>query len=244
MMSEPDTSTLKLAGVQLYYTPLIKKAIEYARSYNDEMTYNHVVRSWIFATILQPMFQHAPLAPAGVATTFDHEAMSIAILLHDLGWEHSGRLTSLDKRFEVDGANAACQFLLRETADSKDWDRHRIQLVWDAIALHATASIAKHKEPEVAATQAGILADFVGADGFPGGLLTWEKISPVVKEFPRDGFVSGVADIMCHFCKTKPDTTYDNFVGEYGDKYVDGYSRQGKLIIDHLEKDGWEQKLA
>ena len=43
------------------------------------------------------------------------------------------------ERFEVDGANAARNFLKKEASH---WDKHRSQLVWDAIALHTTTSIA------------------------------------------------------------------------------------------------------
>ena len=50
-------------------------------------------------------------------------------------------------------------FLAREAGDV-DWDKHRVQMVWDAIALHATTSIAWHKEPEVVATSYGINAEF------------------------------------------------------------------------------------
>ena len=52
-------------------------------------------------------------------------------------------MTSNDKQFEVDGAIAAREFLLRE-GNPEEWDKHRIQLVWDSIAFH-TCSIAKCK---------------------------------------------------------------------------------------------------
>ena len=40
---------------------------------------------------------------------------------------------------------------------------------------------------------------------------------------------------MCKLCVDKPQTTYDNTVGEWGDRYVDDYSRKGKLTQDLLE---------
>lgn len=40
---------------------------------------------------------------------------------------------------------------------------------------------------------------------------------------------------MVRLCETKPETTYDNTVGEWGDKYVEGYDRTGKLTQDLLE---------
>ena len=84
---------------------------------------------------------------------------AISAILHDLGWDPTGALVSADKRFEVDGAIAARAFLDRE-GKAEDWDARRTQLVWDSIALHATPSIAAHKEPEVQACAYGILADF------------------------------------------------------------------------------------
>jgi len=49
--------------------------------------------------------------------------------------------------------------------------------------------------------------------------------------------MKGVKDNMLHICKTKPQTTYDNTVGEWGDRYLskDVYSREGKLTQYLLE---------
>ena len=52
-----------------------------------------------------------------------------------IGHPPHSEVISNENRFEVDGANAARAFLKRE-ANSQDWDKHRLQLVWDAIALH------------------------------------------------------------------------------------------------------------
>jgi len=89
----------------------------------------------------------------------DREVHALAAILHDLGWDTTDTFVSSDKRFEVDGANAARSFVQQEVSRSGlgDWDGHRLQLLWDAIALHTTPSIAQHKEPEVAATGLGIV---------------------------------------------------------------------------------------
>lgn len=47
--------------------------------------------------------------------------------------------------------------------------------------------------------------------------------------------MKGLKANMCLLCETKPQTTYDSTVGEWGDKYVEGYSRKGKLTQDLLE---------
>ena len=92
-----------------------------------------------------------------------------------------------------------------------------------------------HKEPEVVATSYGITADFAGPDGAIGGHLTWEAWNVVVKELPRLGMKEGVREICCRLCRTKPETTYDNFVGQYGERYVEGYTLAGKKSIDFME---------
>jgi hypothetical protein len=157
----------------------------------------------------------------------------VSAILHDIGWDPTGELVSSDKRFEVDGANAARDFLKREVGDA--WDKHRVQLVWDAIALHTIGSVVFHKEPEVQACAYGIWADFQGPDRVPNGLLSWDEYKPIVKEFPRLGLMAGLKEVMCHLCRTKPETTYDNTVGEWGDKYVEGYDRTGKKTQDLLD---------
>jgi hypothetical protein len=225
MFSIPEPNR-ELAGVIICDTPLVRKALEFAKVNVDEFTYHHVVRSLIYGSAL------LPLSASAGSESFDHEAFAIATILHDLGWNLSAHFTSKDKRFEVDGANAARDFLVRET---EGWDSHRLQLVWDAIALHTTPSIARHKEPVVAAVVLGITADICGPDVVPGGILTTETFHRVADKFARANFKEGVRDMMCQICLFKPETTYDNFVGEFGQKYVEGYSREGKLVLDLME---------
>ena len=40
---------------------------------------------------------------------------------------------------------------------------------------------------------------------------------------------------MIGFCVTKPQVTYGTFEGDFGEKYVEGYSRVGKRFIDVIE---------
>jgi len=93
------------------------------------------MRSWLYGVIISsrvPAFQNV-----------DKEVHAVSTILHDLGWDPSGALITPDKRFDVDGANAAREFL-RSKAPS-----------WDSIALHSTPSFAAHKQVEVALTSIG-----------------------------------------------------------------------------------------
>ena len=224
----------------------------YARERLNDMAFNHVVRSWLFGFVIAGKIPELK--------DRDLEVHSISAILHDLGWDTTGELVSKDKRFEVDGANAARDFLKSE-AVGDTWDSRRLQLVWDAIALHTTPSIASYKEPEVVATSNGISSDFGGPKGPFGRFLTEEEYQKIVDELPRLGLKEGVREIMCGLCRDKPETTvsvldcpcfllfrcriwlcgvdfhqqYDNFVGQYGERFVDGYSLAGHQTIDMLE---------
>ena len=257
-MSTDTLPTKIVGGATVPNTPLISRALEFAREHSSDSTYNHIIRSFVFGVIISDKLPHTK--------DRDREAHAVAAILHDLGFPighppHSA-VISKENRFEVDGANAARNFLKRE-ADSKEWDKHRLQLVWDAIALHTIGSVVFHKEPEVQACSFGIWADFQGPDRIPGNPLTWEEYNAAVtvrpsspdsilryfflptspwtltqnQEYPRLGLMKELKDNMLHLCKTKPDTTYDNTVGEWGDRYLksDEYSRKGKLTQDLLE---------
>lgn len=206
-------------------TQLITSALAFARSHMTEALYNHVVRSWLFGFVV------ADKIPA--LQNRDREAHSVAAILHDLGWDCTNELSSQDKRFEVDGANAARDFLKKEAGNA--YDKHRLQLVWDAIALHTINSIACYKEPEVVATSYGITTDFSGVEGAPMGLLSQNEYDAIVKEVPRLGMKDEFREALCGLCRTKPQTTFDNFVADWGEKYVEGYTRDGHREIDRLE---------
>lgn len=221
-MPSDKLPTRVFAGVAIPNTPLIAKALAFARGHSADFAYNHVYRAFVFGFIFaskNPQFKD-----------LDIEAHAVAAILHDIGWDPTGELVSKDKRFEVDGANAARDFLKRE---APDWDKHRVQLVWDAIALHSTMSIAPYKEPEVAVTAFGTMADVVGPDGSPW--LTWDEYDAVVKELPMLQCHKNVKEVACGICRTKPESTFDNFFGIWGEKYVEGYREKRMLGLDALE---------
>ena len=68
-----------------------------------------------------------------------------------------------------------------------------------------------------------------------GEHLTWEAWNIVVKEFPRLGLKEGVKEVFCKLCRAKPKTTYNDTAGQYGQRYVEGYTVAGKQTIDFLE---------
>ena len=225
---QPDTRTL--AGVTVFSTPIINKALELAEKSMDPIGYRHVVRTWLIGSLV---ISRLPLAQR---EGIDIEAFSLAAILHDLGWGHSPELRSKDKIFEVDGANAARDFIIRE-GDAAQWNKHRIQLVWDSIALHTYTFVAAHKEPEVKITNTGVLVELFGTGivkvfGVGNVSISEGELDRIAAEFPRAGLVEHIKDLMCGFCVEKPQVTLNTWVQGFGDRFVDGYSSEGKQVVD------------
>ena len=216
-------SVKTIAGISgIPDTPLISAAIALAREHLADFAFNHIMRSLLLGFAISDRIPEM----AGR----DRELCAVAAVLHDLGWDEKGTFVSTDKCFEVDGANAARGFLEQHT----DWDEHRKQLLWDAIALHTYPPVAMHKQPEVKATALGILAEFVGPAGVPGGALTTTEWDNISKEYPRRGFKDGVIQKMCGFCTSKPEATYLTFIGDFGEELVEGYTRKGHRPFDMI----------
>ena len=204
-------ATRLLAGVSVPDSPLVTRAIEYARKNSEPYLFNHVMRSWLFAVKLAQLKQSA----------YDPEVMALAVILHDLGLSEafSGPL-----RFEVEGANAARAFARKEGIDER-----RAELIWDVVALNSTPSIALHKKGEVALCTAGIALDWAG---FGYDALSEPQVAAIVEAFPRLDMKRQFTRATCRIVETRPDTTYDNFAGDFGERFVPGYKRMS--IVDYL----------
>jgi hypothetical protein len=192
-----------LAGIKVTDTPLVRDAVELARSSLEPYLFNHVMRSWLFSISLS---EGAELVP-------DPELLAVSAVLHDLGL--TDRSTA-ENRFEVDGANAARAFL-----KGRGISTQQTQVVWDAIALHTTPTIALHKEPEVAMTHTGIAVDVlgVGLDRIPQ-----DKQRAILTEFPRLAFKNEFQACLCSVVRRKPATSFDNILRDFGSRYVEGFS--------------------
>ncbi|KAH7372165.1 metal dependent phosphohydrolase [Cadophora sp. MPI-SDFR-AT-0126] len=215
--SDSPLPDLPKSGIRLPQTPLILGALEHLKKITSPITVNHCVRSAYFAVLVSRKL------PRRGAKPLDVELIVYSNIMHDLGWATDKSLLSKNKRFEVDGANMARAYLEEEEeAAAGGWDQHRVQLMWDAIALHATGSFALHKEPEVAIAHIGVMVDFFGPD-YPGELITVDEYKEVIRAFPRAGFSDQFLQIMCGLCAFKPETTYDNLVADFGSVYgMDG----------------------
>ena len=192
-----------LAGIKVLDTTLVRDAVELSRSLLEPYLFNHVMRSWLFGILLSEGAKPAP----------DPELLAVSAVLHDLGL--TDRYTA-ENRFEVDGANAARAFL-----KDRGISTQQTQVVWDAIALHTTPSIALHKEPEVVMTHSGITVDVIGI-----GLdrIPQDKLRAVLAEFPRLVFKNQFKERLCSVVRRKPATSFDNVLRDFGSRYIEGFT--------------------
>ena len=122
----------------------------------------------------------------------------MAALFHDLGLVDAYHTEK--KRFEVDGANAAREFL-----KSHGIPEPKADLVWEAIALHTTPGIPQYMRPEIALTNAGVLVDVVGV-GYDD--YTPEQRAQVIADFPRGDFKNEFIEVQTCSALKKPVTTF------------------------------------
>jgi hypothetical protein len=198
-----------LAGVTVPDTPLVFRAIEYARQHSEPYLFNHVMRSWLFAVSLGQLD----------GRPHDAEVLAVATVLHDAGLSTDGPL-----RFEVEGANAAREFAIKEAIDDR-----RAQLIWDSVALNSTPSIAFYKEPEVALCSAGTVLDWSGQGS---DRLTNGRMAAILEAFPRLDMKRRFTHAVCRIVETRPGTTYDNFARDFGERFVAGY--KAPSTVDYL----------
>jgi hypothetical protein len=200
--------TQVVGGITVIDTPLVTRALDLARTDSEPFLFNHAVRSWLFAVRLGQL--------RGVA--YDAEVVAVGTLLHDLGLTNS---VKGQRRFEIEGADAARAFAREHGLDDR-----RVQLIWDTVALNSTPSIALQKETEVALGAAGIALDYGG--------LQYDQIPPaemnnILAEFPRLDMKRCFMDSVCGIVKAKPETTYDNFARDFGERFVPGYKPQSSV---------------
>jgi hypothetical protein len=203
--------TRLLAGIDVADTRLIARAIELTQANSEPFLFNHVMRSWLFATALAELDE----------SPYDAEVLAVATLLHDIGL---ARAFVGPARFEVEGANAARAFAHREGVDTR-----RAQLIWDGVALNSTPSIGLFKEPEVALCTAGIVLDWSGQGA---ERLGKDQVDMVVSAFPRLQMKERFTASVCGLVEARPHTTYDNFARDFGERFVPGY--KAPSTVDYL----------
>lgn len=182
---------------------LAQEATDILREHATDLLFNHSIRVYLFA-VEQGHQQKR---------RFDPELLYVAAAFHDLGLIK--KFSSETERFEVDGANAARQFLSTHYI-SED----QMETVWAAIALHTTPGIPRHMRPEIALLNSGVLLDVLGMgfDQFPAALR-----EQIVARYPRTNFKAGfIKEYFAGFAH-KPATTYGTVNAGVCERFIPGF---------------------
>src|SRR6201996_879866 len=183
--------TLTVQGVRIPDSKLVREITELVRDTESPLLFHHSSRVYYFGA----------LAGKHRGLSFDPELLYVGTMFHDMGL--TAQHSSSNERFEVDGANAARDFLRRHGIAQGD-----IDTVWTAIALHTTPGIPQHMHPVVALVTAGVEMDVLG--------LSYPEYSDaereaVVRAHPRsEHFKEDIIQTFYNGIRHKPDTTFGN----------------------------------
>jgi hypothetical protein len=182
---------LTVEGVRIPDSKLAREITELVHDTESPLLFHHSSRVYYFGA----------LAGKQRGLVFDPELLYAGAMFHDMGL--TPKHSSDQERFEVDGANAARDFLR-----SHDITQSDIDTVWTAIALHTTPGIPRHMHPVVALVTAGVEIDVLG--------LSYQEFSDaarqaVVEAHPRGNqFKEDIIQAFYDGIKLKPDTTFGN----------------------------------
>lgn len=191
--SEEESPPTDADLVRLPSTPLALASLELVQRVASPAIANHSVRSYLFARLLAP---HIGLVPGH---DFDNELLYFACVLHDVGLS---TLAKKKTRFEVDGADRAAEFL-----SSQGLEAHKVDAVWEAIALHNTAVIPERMDALTSLTYQGVAIDFGGVLGLPDTHLTavTAQMGTVIHSaYPRFNMATSVIDAVVDHAASDP----------------------------------------
>jgi HD domain len=208
-----------IADIVIPDTALVREATEFIRSAEDDLLFHHSRRVFLFGALhglrrgLQP----------------DPELLYVGAMFHDIGLTERYRTSSL--RFEVDGANAARDFLLRHGVDQADVDK-----VWLSIALHTTPGVTEYLDPEIALVTAGVETDVVGIGR---EALAPEAIDAVTAAHPRPDFKNRILAAFNDGMKHRPHSTFGTMNADVLAHFDPAFVRED--MVDLVLNSSWPE---
>jgi HD superfamily phosphodiesterase len=177
-----------IAGIVIPDTELVREATEFIRGAEEDVLFHHSRRTFLFGALHGRRLGLQP----------DPELLYVAAMFHDLGLAAHYRTSN--QRFEIDGADAARDFLLEHGVGQAEADR-----VWLGIALHSTPEVPARLDPETALLAAGVKTDVVGVGREQ---LAREAIEAVIAAHPRPDFKNRILVAFNDGIKHRPASTF------------------------------------
>ncbi|MDQ0799005.1 HD domain-containing protein [Arthrobacter sp. SLBN-112] len=204
-----------IAGISVPDTDLIREATALVRSAADDTLFHHSRRVYVWGML---QAKASSLEP-------DPELAYVGAMFHDLGLTQKYR--TRDRRFEVDGAEAAYDFL-REQGRSEEEAR----AVWLGIALHTTPEIPLSLAPEVAVVTLGVETDVLG---LRLDHISEENRREVVRQHPRKQFKQRILEAFHEGMKDRPETTFGTMNDDVLSHFDPSFKRENfvRIIMDN-----------
>ena len=187
--SEP--SSRSVAGLAVPDSKLAREVTELVKDTESPLPFHHSSRVYYWGALTGKRW----------GLRFDPELLYAGAMFHDIGL--TPQYASQHERFEVDGANAARDFLRGHGIAPQD-----IDTVWTAIALHTTPGIPQHMHPVIALVTAGVEMDVLG---IAFSEFTDAEREAVVHAHPRPSrFKEEIIQAFYDGIHQKPETTFGN----------------------------------
>jgi len=213
--TSPDT----IADIVIPDTALVRDVTELIRDTEDDLLFHHSRRVFLFGAL---QGRRRGLRP-------DLELLYVGAMFHDIGLTEAYRTSQL--RFEVDGANAARDFLLQRGVDDA-----AARKVWLSIALHTTPGVPEFLEPEIALVTAGVETDVLGIDR---DKLSADVLDAVTAAHPRPNFKSRILQAFTDGNVHRPRTTFGNVNADVLARYDDSFVRDD--FVDIILNNSWPE---
>ncbi|MBV8350410.1 MAG: HD domain-containing protein [Mycolicibacterium sp.] len=208
-----------IADIVIPDTPLVRDVTAFIREAEDDLLFHHSRRVFLFGAL---QGRRRGLQP-------DLELLYVGAMFHDIGLTERYRSSML--RFEVDGANAARDFLLERGVDEAN-----ARKVWLSIALHTTPNVPEFLEPEIALVTAGVETDVlgIGRDDLPPHAL-----DAVTAAHPRPDFKHRILRAFTEGNRHRPRSTFGNVNADVLAHYDPSFVRDD--FVEIILNSGWPE---
>jgi HD domain len=213
------STSATVAGITVPDTALVRDVTDFVRAAEDDLLFHHSRRVFFFGAL---QGRRRGLTP-------DLELLYVGAMFHDLGLTE--RYRGSDVRFEVDGANAARDFLLAHGVDEAD-----ARKVWLGIALHTTPGIPEFLDPEIALVTAGVETDVLG---FGRDDLSPDDLAAVTAAHPRPDFKRQILRAFTDGFKHRPGTTFGTVNADVLEHYDESFVRDD--FVDVILNNSWPE---
>ncbi|OBI87027.1 HD domain-containing protein [Mycobacterium asiaticum] len=208
-----------VAGIIIPDTPLVREVTEYIRDVEDDLLFDHSRRVFLFGALHGRRLGLQP----------DLELLYVGAMFHDIGLTPRYRTSML--RFEVDGANAARDFLLERGYDPADAEK-----VWLGIALHTTPGVPEFLDPEIALVTAGVETDVLGMGRED---LVPEALDAVTAAHPRPDFKNRIIAAFNEGMKHRPESTFGTMNDDVLAHFDPNFKRAN--FVDIIRNNSWPE---